>query len=109
MIHARLAASSLVTIRRRVSRESPLARETEEFVRGSELFLLLPSLYIAVSNEKPWRVTFSKYRSRTRRVAPPFSFLLRSSKPHDPLFPFPADPPAHEDTVINQTVLKVER
>lgn len=72
--------------RRRVSRQSLPAegedRVREEFVRGSESFLLLlhPSLYILA------RVTFSKYRLRTRRL----SLLL-----HDPLssFQFQIHPP----------------
>lgn len=83
--------------RRRVSRQSLPAegedRVREEFVRGSESFLLLlllhPSLYILA------RVTFSKYRLRTRRLPPPSrsSLLSRSTRPR-------------RHTVINQTVLK---
>lgn len=81
--------------RRRVSRQSLPAegedRVREEFVRGSESFLLLlhPSLYILA------RVTFSKYRLRTRRLPPPSrsSLLSRSTRPRG-------------HTVINQTVLK---
>lgn len=107
----RLAASSLVTIRRRVSRESQ-RRQRNSFAEAncSSSSSLYP--WRASRIKRPWRVTFSNTFTNAPSRFPLVAsmrllFLLRSSKPHDRLFPF--DPTAHEDAVINQTVLKVER
>lgn len=109
----RLAASSLVTIRRRVSRESQ-RRQRNSFAEANCSSTSSSSLYPwrASRIKRPWRVTFSNTFTNAPSRFPLVAsmrllFLLRSSKPHDRLFPF--DPTAHEDAVINQTVLKVER